>query len=86
MPAGTDHVKILYGGGLSPDYMADPEAPKHFAALKGLLDHVNDEDRGCTERVWRGMQSRFAVPGALSHLERPNYEFARWISRMVGTA
>ncbi|WP_442772132.1 aromatic ring-hydroxylating oxygenase subunit alpha [Paenirhodobacter enshiensis] len=86
MPDGTDHVKILYGGGLSPDYMADPEAPKHFAALKGLLDHVNDEDRGCTERVWRGMQSRFAVPGALSHLERPNYEFARWISRMVGTA
>ncbi|RWR28540.1 (2Fe-2S)-binding protein [Sinirhodobacter populi] len=79
MPDGPDHVKILYGGGLSPDFIADPQAEAHFRALKALLDDVNDEDRGCTERVWRGMQSRFATPGALSHLERPNFEFARWI-------
>jgi Phenylpropionate dioxygenase and related ring-hydroxylating dioxygenases, large terminal subunit len=79
MPDGPDHVKILYGGGLSPDFIADPQAEAHFRALKALLDDVNDEDRGCTERVWRGMQSRFAAPGALSHLERPNFEFARWI-------
>ncbi|MHC9237156.1 aromatic ring-hydroxylating oxygenase subunit alpha [Pseudooceanicola sp. 502str34] len=73
-------VKIVYGGGLHPDFAADPEAEAHFATLKGLLDHVNDEDRGCTERVWKGMQGRLAVPGSLSHLERPNYEFARWIA------
>ncbi|MFT3688664.1 aromatic ring-hydroxylating oxygenase subunit alpha [Paenirhodobacter sp.] len=83
MPDGPDHVKILYGGGLSPDFIADPQAEAHFAALKGLLDAVNDEDKGCTERVWRGMQGRLAAPGALSHLERPNYEFARWISGMI---
>lgn len=83
MPDGPDHVKILFGGGLSPAFMADPDAQAHFATLKGLLDHVNDEDRGCTERVWRGLQSRYAVPGPLSHLERPNYEFARWISDRV---
>ncbi|WP_108263349.1 aromatic ring-hydroxylating oxygenase subunit alpha [Mangrovicoccus ximenensis] len=82
-PDGPDHVKILFGGGLSPDFMADPEAEAHFAALKGLLDEVNDEDRGCTERVWKGMQSRFAAPGPLSHLERPNWEFARWISERI---
>lgn len=83
MPDGPDHVRILYGGGLSPEFVADPEAEDHFAALKVLLDDVNEEDRGCTERVWRGMQGRFARPGALSHLERPNYEFARWISEKV---
>ncbi|WP_010138148.1 aromatic ring-hydroxylating oxygenase subunit alpha [Oceanicola sp. S124] len=84
-PDGPDHVKILYGGGLHPDFAADPDQEAHFAALKGLLDHVNDEDRGCTERVWRGMQGRLARPGPLSHLERPNYEFARWIAdRMPG--
>ncbi|WP_138468960.1 SRPBCC family protein [Poseidonocella sp. HB161398] len=83
MPDGPDHVKILYGGGLSPDFMADPEAEAHFAALKTLLDEVNEEDRGCTERVWKGLQSRFARPGALSHLERPNYDFARWISARI---
>ncbi|APX22238.1 MAG: (2Fe-2S)-binding protein [Rhodobacteraceae bacterium] len=84
-PDGPGHVKILYGGGLHPDFASDPEAPAHFEALKTLLDAVNDEDRGCTERVWKGMQARHAKPGALSHLERPNYEFARWIAgRMPG--
>ena len=83
LPDGPGGVKILYGGGLSPEYMNDPKAEEHFAALKGLLDHVNEEDRGCTERVWKGLQSKFAKPGALSHLERPNYEFATWISNKV---
>jgi len=83
-PDGPDHVKILYGGGLSPAFMADPEAEAHFAALKTLLDEVNEEDRGCTERVFRGVSSRFGAPGHLSHLERPNFEFARYIARRVG--
>lgn len=83
LPDGPGGVKILYGGGLSPEYMNDPKAEAHFAALKGLLDHVNEEDRGCTERVWKGLQSKFAKPGALSHLERPNYEFATWVSNKV---
>ncbi|WP_425385692.1 aromatic ring-hydroxylating oxygenase subunit alpha [Thioclava nitratireducens] len=84
-PDGPDHVKILYGGGLSPDFLADPDAEAHLAALKKLLDEVNAEDKGCTEKVWKGMQSRFAKTGPLSHLERPNYEFAQWLSRMVST-
>ena len=86
VPDGPDHVKILYGGGLSPEFMQDPKAPEYFAALKALLDAVNEEDKGCTERVWQGLQSRFAVPGPLSHLERPNYEFAQWISGKVSPA
>ncbi|WP_180898274.1 aromatic ring-hydroxylating oxygenase subunit alpha [Martelella soudanensis] len=83
LPDGPGGVKILYGGGLSPEFMNDPNAEEHFAALKVLLDHVNDEDRGCTERVWKGLQSKFAEPGPLSHLERPNFEFATWISKKV---
>ena len=83
-PDGPDHVKILYGGGLHADYANDPEAHKHFAALKTLLDAVNDEDRGCTEKVFKGLLGRMAEPGALSHLERPNYEFAQYISSKVG--
>lgn len=82
-PDGPDHVKILYGGGLSKAFVEDADAAEQIAALKALLDDVNEEDRGCTERVWQGMQSRFAKPGPLSHLERPNYEFARWISERV---
>lgn len=84
-PQGPGQVRILYGGGLAPEFVADPEAESHFAALKGLLDAVNDEDRGCTERVYRGLRSRLGVPGPLSHLERPNHEFAAYIaSRTAG--
>lgn len=82
-PAGPDHVDILYGGGMNNEFMQDADVEQSLAALKALLDDVNVEDRGCTERVWKGLQSAFATPGSLSHLERPNFEFARWISERV---
>lgn len=78
-PQGVGQVRIAYGGGMSPDYVNDPDAQKHFTDVKELLDRVNEEDRGCTEKVYRGLCSTVATPGHLSHLERPNYDFARYI-------
>ena len=70
---------------MSPDFAGDADARSHFAQLKTLLDEVNVEDRGCTEKVYRGLTSRLARPGHLSHLERPNYDFARYLaSRVAG--
>jgi phenylpropionate dioxygenase-like ring-hydroxylating dioxygenase large terminal subunit len=84
-PNGVDKVNIIFGGGMSPDFVNDEGAQEHFSQLKSLLDDVNVEDRGCTEKVYRGLCSQFAAPGHLSHLERPNYDFARWIaSRVAG--
>ncbi|MBP0614221.1 aromatic ring-hydroxylating oxygenase subunit alpha [Jiella mangrovi] len=82
-PDGPGKVKILYGGGMSPDYAGDPEARKHFDAVKALLDDVNEEDRGCTEKVYKGLSGRLGDPGPLSHLERPNFEFAQYVSRQI---
>ena len=82
-PRGPGQVNILFGGGMSKDYIDDPEAPAMLAKVKALLDHVNVEDRGCTETVSRGLLSRLAGPGHLSHLERPNFEFAQYIARRV---
>ncbi len=65
------------------DWLADPQAPDYLARLKALLDEVNVEDKGCTERVYQGLLSRMASPGPLSHLERPNYEFAQYIARRI---
>ena len=79
-PDGPGKVRVLFGGGLAPDWAADPEAPAHFAALKALLDDVNVEDKGCVERVYRGLCADMSSPGALSHLERPNFEFATYIA------
>ena len=79
-PDGPGKVRVLFGGGLAPDWAADPEASTHFAALKALLDDVNVEDKGCVERVYRGLCAEMSAPGALSHLERPNFEFAQYIA------
>ncbi len=86
-PKGPGQVKIRFGGGMSDDYAGDADAAENFTALKTLLDDVNVEDRGCTEKVYRGLCSDAARPGHLSHLERPNYDFARYLlARITETA
>ncbi len=79
-PRGPGRVQVLFGGGMSAEWLADPQAPQHLAGVKDLLDRVNIEDKGCVERVYRGLCAGLSAPGALSHLERPNYDFARWIA------
>jgi len=82
-PQGVGKVRIMFGGGMSNDFSEDPDAEQHFAKLKTLLDDVNVEDRGCTEKVYKGLCSALAKPGPLSHLERPNYDFAHYLSSRV---
>lgn len=79
-PQGTGQVRIHYGGGMSPDFLGDPQAEEMLAETKELLDRVNLEDKGCTEKVYQGLSSGLAKPGPLSHLERPNYDFAHYLA------
>jgi hypothetical protein len=79
-PLAPGKVQVLFGGGMSPEWLADPAAPAHLDAVKALLDRVNVEDKGCTERVYRGLLAGLSAPGPLSHLERPNYEFATYLA------
>jgi phenylpropionate dioxygenase-like ring-hydroxylating dioxygenase large terminal subunit len=83
-PKGVGQVHIVFGGGMSPDFVNSPEAQSHFAQLKTLLDKVNVEDRACTERVYRGVSAGTARAGHLSHLERPNYDFAQYLAEKTG--
>lgn len=82
-PIGPDHVHIVYGGGMSPDFINDPDCEQMLATTKALLDKVNMEDKTCTEAVFKGLSSELAVPGPLSHLERPNFDFAKYIASRV---
>ncbi len=82
-PDGPGHVNVLFGGGLAPEFVADPNVQDSFAQLKALLDDVNVEDKGCVEKVYRGLCSDMSSPGPLSHLERPNFDFARYIAGMI---
>ncbi len=78
-PKGPGQVQIRFGGGMSDDFKDDPEAQQNLTDLKSLLDDVNAEDRGCTEKVYRGLSADGAEPGHLSHLERPNFDFAQYL-------
>jgi hypothetical protein len=52
-----------------------------MATLKTLLAEVNAEDRrGGVEAVFRGVQAPMARAGHLSYLERPNYDFSRYLA------
>lgn len=82
-PEGVGQVRIMFGGGMAPEFMDDPEAQKNFESLKTLLDEVNVEDRGCTEKVYKGLCSEMAKPGPLSHLERPNFDFAQYLASKI---
>jgi phenylpropionate dioxygenase-like ring-hydroxylating dioxygenase large terminal subunit len=83
-PHGVGQVHMIFGGGMSPDFVNDADARKHFAQLKTLLDQVNVEDRGCTEKVFKGLSAGAARPGHLSHLERPNFDFAQYLAERTG--
>jgi phenylpropionate dioxygenase-like ring-hydroxylating dioxygenase large terminal subunit len=83
-PRGPGQVNIVFGGGMSPDFAYSQEAQTHFAQVKTLLDKVNVEDRGCTEKVFQGLSSGLATPGHLSHLERPNFDFAQYLAERTG--
>lgn len=83
LPKGPGQVHIRFGGGMSDDFAGDADAAENFTRLKTLLDEVNVEDRGCTEKVYRGLSSPLAQAGHLSHLERPNYDFARYLLSRV---
>lgn len=84
-PVSPGQVHIRFGGGMSDDYRDDADAQENFVALKTLLDDVNVEDRGCTEKVYRGLCSALSAPGHLSHLERPNYDFAQYLNARINT-
>ena len=85
-PRGVGKVHIQFGGGLSPEFIDDPKAADYMATLKTLLDEVNAEDRRGVEAVFRGVHAPLAKPGNLSHLERPNYDFARYLAQRTASS
>ncbi len=85
-PKGPGQVHIRYGGGMSDDYSDDADAADNLIQMKALLDEVNVEDRGCTEKVYRGLNADGVEPGHLSHLERPNFDFAQYLMSKMDPA
>jgi choline monooxygenase len=84
-PRGVGQVHIVFGGGLAPEFIHDPQASEHMQTLKTLLDRVNEEDRHGVEMVFRNAHAPLAKPGHFSWLERPNYDFAQYLARQLSS-
>ena len=82
-PVGVNSVRILYGGGMAPEYVNDERHVEYLEELKTLLDEVNAEDKIGVQNVFRGMQSNFAKGGHLCYLERPNFEFGQYLTSRI---
>jgi phenylpropionate dioxygenase-like ring-hydroxylating dioxygenase large terminal subunit len=82
-PDGTSRVRVLFGGGMAAEFASDPASTDLLGEARALTAAILAEDRRCVERVYRGMQSRLAEPGPLSHLESGNAHFARWVVEHV---
>ena len=86
-PQGPGQVRIGFGGGMSPDFVADPEAQAHFAATEDAAGR--GQRRGSRlhrEGLPRPLVGPRRGPGHLSHLERPNYDFARYLAAQMDGA
>jgi phenylpropionate dioxygenase-like ring-hydroxylating dioxygenase large terminal subunit len=83
-PSGVSSSEVIFGGGMAPEFAADPDAQALLEETRALTSAILAEDRICVERVCRGTQARLAKGGPLSHLEVGNQGFARWVIDQTG--
>jgi hypothetical protein len=48
-PRGVSAVHVVCGGGMAQEWLEDPDAKRHLAALETLVRGVNAEDRAAGE-------------------------------------
>lgn len=78
--SGPLHVDLDVELFAPPSEVHDTEA--HAEAL-AAISFINLEDKEINMRTQRGMGSRFARPGRVSHLERGTWQFRRWVAERL---
>jgi phenylpropionate dioxygenase-like ring-hydroxylating dioxygenase large terminal subunit len=59
--------------------LEDPALGAQLPAFRAFVDTVHRQDIGVCEGVQRGLASRLAEPGPLSHLERCVWQLHRYV-------
>ena len=82
-PEGVSRVRMRWGVALAPGYLElTGEDP---ADIRALYETLNAEDKTMIEPQYRGYASPMPGTGALSPLEAPIWEFARYLAgRLCG--
>lgn len=83
-PGGPGAVNIRGGVATAPGYIpAGTEGDNKLAQLRRDFDAFNAEDKAIVEALYKGLQSASASQGQLSSLERPLWEFSRYLGRKL---
>jgi choline monooxygenase len=78
-PLGPDRLHSKWGVACY-DHNLSTEAA---AGIEGIYQTINAEDRIRLERVQTSLKSRFARSGPISQYEKLNWEFTRYLSRLL---
>jgi hypothetical protein len=85
-PLAVDRFRLAIHPCLPPAAFADPALAPAVEGLRAFLDAIHRQDIGACEGVQRGLRSRLAEPGRLSHLEQAIWQLARWVLERTGAA
>jgi phenylpropionate dioxygenase-like ring-hydroxylating dioxygenase large terminal subunit len=81
-PLAVDALRATVSYLVDRDYLQQPGLSREVLAgdLRAGFEQFNAEDRAVIGRLWEGLHSPHYRPGPLSGLERPNWEFHRYLS------
>jgi hypothetical protein len=69
-----------------PDAFDHPAYAEKVPGSKAILDAVHQQDIDACRAVWKGVQSKYAMPGRLSHLEKGVWQFNEWVKAQIAVA
>lgn len=69
-----------------PDALEHPGYEDKVAGAKAILDAIHQQDIDACRAVWKGVQSKYAQPGRLSHLEKGVWQFNEWLKEQIAGA
>jgi len=78
-PLGPDRLHTKWGVACYDRNLSSEAA----AGIEGIYQTINAEDRIRLERVQTSLKSRFASSGAISQYEKLNWEFTRYLARLL---
>jgi phenylpropionate dioxygenase-like ring-hydroxylating dioxygenase large terminal subunit len=85
-PISPDHCRLTTTTLVSRASLAMPNYEAILAAETKMLNDFHVEDMAVNEAVQRGLRSRHAVRGRLSHLEEPVWQFHRQLAAWLGAS
>jgi hypothetical protein len=84
LPLGAGKIELQLDICMSPASLAAPNVEERRNELVKLICDVHREDLDVCAAVQRAVRAGVTSKGRLSHLERPLWEFYRYLGRELG--